>query len=187
MYNPAMSIQYTKVTWYSKLLALILFIAMPFWGFWLGRKYERAAMPTPTQIESSQEVQDFVGSKLISPSHNGKVFVAYKLLGNKTEDNIRTLYVWAYIQEYYKDGNRLREGTGMSLPIAIQTKLLGKIYLPVSYEIPRDGSDYATDVRRIFPTEYHDFIFGKDIDEKNAELRKLESQVQTNAKSFYKL
>ena len=34
-----MTIEYNKVTWYSKLLALILFVALPFIGFWLGMKY----------------------------------------------------------------------------------------------------------------------------------------------------
>lgn len=35
-----MTIVYNKVTWYSKLLALIIFIAMPFIGFYLGVKYQ---------------------------------------------------------------------------------------------------------------------------------------------------
>ena len=34
-----MPIEYNKVTWYSKLLALILFVALPFIGFWLGVQY----------------------------------------------------------------------------------------------------------------------------------------------------
>lgn len=34
------NIQYTKVTWYSKTLALALFVAMPFLGFWAGIKYQ---------------------------------------------------------------------------------------------------------------------------------------------------
>lgn len=31
-----------SVTWYSKLLAIILFIALPFFGFYLGMKYQEA-------------------------------------------------------------------------------------------------------------------------------------------------
>jgi len=34
-----MTIKYNKVTWYSKLLALILFVILPFIGFYLGMKY----------------------------------------------------------------------------------------------------------------------------------------------------
>jgi len=31
-----------SVTWYSKLLAIILFITLPFFGFYLGMKYQEA-------------------------------------------------------------------------------------------------------------------------------------------------
>ncbi len=37
-----MKIQWNKVTWYSKVLALALFVALPFIGFKLGMCYERA-------------------------------------------------------------------------------------------------------------------------------------------------
>lgn len=36
-----MAIQWRKVTWYSKLLALALFIALPFAGFYLGIQYQK--------------------------------------------------------------------------------------------------------------------------------------------------
>ncbi|MBI4085949.1 MAG: hypothetical protein HY433_01750 [Candidatus Liptonbacteria bacterium] len=35
-----MTIEWNKVTWYSKLLALALFVALPFIGFYFGVKYE---------------------------------------------------------------------------------------------------------------------------------------------------
>lgn len=38
-----MAIEWQKVTWYSKLLALALFVALPFMGFYLGMKYENVA------------------------------------------------------------------------------------------------------------------------------------------------
>jgi hypothetical protein len=34
-----MKIEWNKVTWYSKLVALVLFVALPFAGFWYGIKY----------------------------------------------------------------------------------------------------------------------------------------------------
>jgi hypothetical protein len=186
-----MTIQYTKVTWYSKLIALILFILLPVWGFYLGRKYERAAMPQTAGYESTvytSGMDEYISkAALLTPSHDGKIFVAYKLLGDSLEGSTKTLYVWAYIQEYYVEDGKLQEGSGMSVPIAIQARLIGKYYLPVSYEIPQDGGQYAVDVKRIFPTEFHDFIFGKDVGEKNDELRKLEKQLQVNAKNYYKL
>jgi hypothetical protein len=38
----SMKIEWNKVTWYSKLLALALFVVLPFAGFWLGIKYGSA-------------------------------------------------------------------------------------------------------------------------------------------------
>ena len=36
-----MSIEWNKVTWYSKLIALVLFVALPFIGFSFGVKYQK--------------------------------------------------------------------------------------------------------------------------------------------------
>jgi hypothetical protein len=37
-----MKIEWNRVTWYSKILALALFVALPFAAFWLGIRYGRA-------------------------------------------------------------------------------------------------------------------------------------------------
>ena len=42
--------KFNQVTWYSKLLALILFIALPFIGFYAGMKYQQA-VTTPEEIK----------------------------------------------------------------------------------------------------------------------------------------
>jgi len=38
-------VKFNQVTWYSKLLALILFVALPFLGFYAGMKYQQAIEP----------------------------------------------------------------------------------------------------------------------------------------------
>lgn len=41
-YNSYMKIEWNKVTWYSKLAAVILFIGiLPVWTFYLGTQYEK--------------------------------------------------------------------------------------------------------------------------------------------------
>ena len=40
-----MKIAWNKVTWYSKFIALALFVALPFLGFWLGMKYGETIAP----------------------------------------------------------------------------------------------------------------------------------------------
>jgi hypothetical protein len=38
-YHEPMKVEWNKVTWYSKLAALVIFIALPFLGFWFGVRY----------------------------------------------------------------------------------------------------------------------------------------------------
>ncbi len=40
-----MKVQWNTVTWYSKLIALILFVALPFIGFWYGMQYGELVAP----------------------------------------------------------------------------------------------------------------------------------------------
>ena len=42
--------QYNRVTWYSKVIAMILFIALPFIGFYLGMKYQEQINPPTTNL-----------------------------------------------------------------------------------------------------------------------------------------
>src|SRR3990167_9192827 len=46
-----MKIEWARVTWYSKLLALILFVLFPLTGFYLGMWYQKAISP-PKQIQT---------------------------------------------------------------------------------------------------------------------------------------
>jgi len=45
--------KFNQVTWYSKLLAMILFIALPFLGFYVGMKYERAIVPPSQDLRTN--------------------------------------------------------------------------------------------------------------------------------------
>lgn len=51
-----MKIAWNKVTWYSKLFALVIFVALPFLGFWLGLKYAELRGPLSfVAVRSSDE------------------------------------------------------------------------------------------------------------------------------------
>lgn len=40
-----MAVHWNKVTWYSKTIALVLFVALPFIGFWLGTQFGETVAP----------------------------------------------------------------------------------------------------------------------------------------------
>lgn len=50
-----MKIEWNKVTWYSKILALALFVALPFAAFWLGIRYGEAKQFT-TDVSLNMKV-----------------------------------------------------------------------------------------------------------------------------------
>jgi len=47
--------KYNQVTWYSKTLAMILFIALPFIGFYLGMKYQEGINPQTTSVVNTTQ------------------------------------------------------------------------------------------------------------------------------------
>ncbi len=51
-----MKIKWNKVTWYSKILALALFVALPFAGFYLGVRYGAAKQYSADILENTSQV-----------------------------------------------------------------------------------------------------------------------------------
>lgn len=45
-----MAVEFNKVTWYSKLLALTMLVALPFIGFYLGRQYEQGIKEIESRV-----------------------------------------------------------------------------------------------------------------------------------------
>jgi hypothetical protein len=60
-------VKFNQATWYSKLAALILFVALPFLGFWAGVTYERSVNPKDT---SSDQKVSTDSNKPISSTKN---------------------------------------------------------------------------------------------------------------------
>ncbi len=165
------------------MISLVLIIAAFLSGKTYGRKDSRESSNSP-----SGTVESFISNApLTAPQFGGKIFVAYKTLGEIPEGNGKILYAWAYIQEYYVEDGTLRTGSGASIPLAIHTKPVGEFFLPTSYETPRDGSLFAADVAKLFPKNIQDLISGKNTAQRNAEIKKLENQTLANAKAYFKL
>jgi hypothetical protein len=61
-----MAIQFRRVTWYSKALALALFVALPFIGFYLGAQYGKmeaatgvTAVSAPSSTQATQSLPEY--------------------------------------------------------------------------------------------------------------------------------
>ena len=50
--------KYNQVTWYSKVIAMVLFIALPFVGFYLGMKYQEGINPQINNVVNTTPKSD---------------------------------------------------------------------------------------------------------------------------------
>lgn len=58
-----MKVEWNKVTWYSKIIALILFVSLPFIGFYFGTVYQQA-----TAINNVSNTSGIKGKVLLGPT-----------------------------------------------------------------------------------------------------------------------
>lgn len=72
--------KFNSVTWYSKLVALILFIALPFAGFYAGVKYQEA-MTTPREIPIATDSAKQIGWATVV--QNNRIIVKTKYESGK--------------------------------------------------------------------------------------------------------
>ncbi len=76
--------KFNQVTWYSKILALAFFVALPFLGFWLGVKYQEAINPNLEVVPSNLTTENQSGSgakptpgKIVKQTTNPSITVTY--------------------------------------------------------------------------------------------------------------
>lgn len=132
----------------------------------------------------SDVVARFIVQTQGSGSHDRQVFVSYEVLGEEVQGNLRNLYVWALIEEYYIEEQKLTQGSGSNLPIKIVEESINNEWVPKSYKIPGDGNKYTKDVKEIFPQEAQDKIFASAA-EHNVRVKRLEEENQQKAKNYF--
>jgi len=101
----------------------------------------------------------------------------------KPEKELFPLYLWSYCGEYIIEDNELKTISGSSGPVKIDYPNELSFYdlNKFSYEAPGDGSNYAEDIRRIFPEDIWQHIF--DFDRENI-IKRIKSIAFTNISSW---
>lgn len=64
----AMKIRWNEVTWYSRLLALVVFVAAPLWGFYLGYLYGKVSPVPPPVIVNARQPEQAAGYQISTSS-----------------------------------------------------------------------------------------------------------------------
>ncbi|MCM3666586.1 hypothetical protein M3204_19375 [Mesobacillus subterraneus] len=124
--------------------------------------------------KDKQEIERYIRQEVMSPNFGGEIFSAYEILGS--DENKGELYLWALIQEYYKEGTGIEQGTGMSVPMVLKIDQSKDSFEVISHTLPRDGSLYAEDIKNLFPylagrkaLDHPDKVISELIEEAEAE------------------
>ena len=89
--------------------------------------------------------------------HTGDAYPteAHTVLGVEEKDGKTVVYTMVLYEEYYLDANgALQVQSASHIPTVITVDMEGNGYSLVEYWIPRDGTDYATDIRAKYPVWY---------------------------------
>ncbi len=117
-------------------------------------------------ILSEEIINDYLIENIGITGFGGEVFCAHELMDAQPgKDGV--IYVWALCQEYYLMQGSATDGSGISLPVALQTQQNGNKVEIIGFLIPRDGSYYGPDVREIFPKRTWPQIMPQNEDEIN--------------------
>ena len=113
----------------------------------------RNSAPVPQKEQDA--IQKYLDTKVMEPAFGGKIFSAYKVF--KKENN--KIYIWAYLQEYYKKDGKTEPGSGWSVPLVLNVEENESGLKVISHLAPGDGELYAADIKKLFPKEIQQQIF----------------------------
>src|SRR4030095_2792398 len=102
---------------------------------------------------------DYLTKNIGKTGFGGKTFCMYKTLDIEETNQGLSEYLFAVCQEYYLNDGDLKEGTGISLPIALFLQKENQSYKVLRHKIPRDGSQNSHDIDALFPTKTHNEIY----------------------------
>ncbi len=168
----------SKLTYQAEPVACTLEAKLCPGGSYVGRigpDCEFAACPSETLCEggpylsyfANDYIEDAITDYLLTQKHfswktkeDSRNFCVVENLN--PEDELFPLYVWARCGEFIIQDDELKEVSGMSGPTKINYPNEMSFYdlNRFSYEAPGDGSRYSEDIKRIFPENVQQRIFG---------------------------
>lgn len=98
-----------------------------------------------------------------------RVFADYEGFGIEEKDNRKYVYMWILQEAYYVKNDKLRSSSGSSMPY----KFTFENNRIIDYEIPKDGTYYASSIRDMFPDSIENKVLIYNMDDSE-----LKSQVK---------
>ena len=106
-------------------------------------------------------------------------FYSYHGFGIEKKDEYKYVYMWVYNISYFiEEGKTLAISSGSSMPL----KFTFKNDKVVNYEYPKDGNEYTSSIKRIFPGIISIQVLNFD---KNKNIDKLFNEVSSKKNAYY--
>jgi hypothetical protein len=139
---------------------LLLSLAISFAAITGCRKSRVDLTAEQKQIAEATEmaIDSYLAANVGVSAFGGKVFCAHEVLDVESRGERVNEYVFAICQEYSVRNERLREGTGGGIPVALEMERREQAYKVIAHQVPGDSPRYAGDVKRIFPEKTHNEI-----------------------------
>lgn len=140
-----------------------------------------------TDPEVEESINDYLVEHVAITGFGGLAFCGHELL-NADQGKEGFLYLWALCQEYHLEQGPLTDGSGISLPVALQIEPKDHQIEIIGHLIPRDGSYYGPDVRDIFPKSTWSQIMPEneqEINQYNSRANELMRETRMKAKWEY--
>lgn len=122
-------------------------------------------------------IETYLAEEIIKPAYGGKIFSAHRvLLSDRQEGKI---YLWAFIQEYYREIGELQKGTGVSVPVVLNVAEENNSLKIRGHLLPGNGNQFPEDIDRLFPKQIRKQILDYPLTEGIHELvAEVEAKVQ---------
>jgi hypothetical protein len=152
------------------------------------KKYEVTPSAAGAEMlkKGTQNIDLYLVQRLAYRTYGGMVFCSHDVLGAEEEEARILGYVWALCQEYYRgrDGS-VQKGARASTPVMLILNPNEGSITVMSHQVPREGMQYAEDVRNMFPAAVQEILLSGDVDGQNARIAGLEGRIeQQRVQSF---
>jgi hypothetical protein len=132
------------------------------------------------KFSALQSIKDYLHQKVAIKGFDGKVYCEYDVLDAEIAGVNGKLYLWAFCQEYYREGQKLEAGTGGSFPVVLKIRQENNQIEVVGHQKPRDGSLYTADMPVMFSKKAL-AIVAADPKEQNKRVVKMQNQIKQSA------
>ena len=109
----------------------------------------------PKTATLNVNIEKYLDTQVMQPGFGGRIFSAFKIFSE--EDN--KVFLWAFLQEYYENDSKIMMGSGWSVPMVLEIERNTGWITIKGHKTPRDGEQYAQDIKKVFPKNIRTQIF----------------------------